>query len=68
MLADVYTMLLDGSDVRRLTDFKSMSWAPYFHPSGDYVIFHSNKFGFTNCELFIVDALGEKRTGTGDFP
>ncbi len=60
MLADVYTMRLDGSDVRRLTDFQSMSWAPYFHPSGDYVIFNSNKFGFTNCELFIVDALGEK--------
>ncbi len=60
MLADVYTMRLDGSDVRRLTDFTSMSWAPYFHPSLEYVIFHSNKFGFTNCELFIVDTQGEK--------
>ena len=27
-VADVFTMKLDGSDVRRLTDFKSMSWAP----------------------------------------
>ena len=60
MLADVYTMRLDGSDIRRLTDFASMSWAPYFHPSGKYVIFHSNKFGFANCELFIVDERGEK--------
>ena len=60
MLADVYTMRLDGSDIRRLTDFASMSWAPYFHPSGKYVIFHSNKFGFTNCELFVVDGRGEK--------
>ena len=57
-LADVYTMKLDGSDRRRLTDFKSMSWAPYFHPSNEYCIFVSNKFGFSNFELFIVDALG----------
>ena len=60
MLADVYTMRLDGSDMHGLTDFASMSWAPYFHPSGKYVIFHSNKFGFANCELFLVDPLGEK--------
>lgn len=60
MLADVYTMKLDGSDIRRLTDFGSMSWAPYFHPSLEYVIFHSNKYGFANCELFIVDSQGEK--------
>lgn len=58
--ADVYTMALDGSDPRRLTDFGSMSWAPYFHPSGDYVVFTSNKLGFGNFELFIVDALGVK--------
>lgn len=60
MQADVYTMKLDGSDVRRLTEFEAMSWAPYFHPSGDYVIFASNKLGFENFELFIVDAMGEK--------
>ena len=39
-------MKLDGSDIRRLTDFKCMSWAPIFHPSGDYCIFVSNKLGF----------------------
>ena len=58
--ADVHTMKLDGSDVRRLTDFDSMSWAPYMHPSGDYAIFASNKHGFGNFELFLVDALGER--------
>lgn len=58
--ADVYTMNLDGGDKRRLTDFGSMSWAPFFHPSGDYVVFASNKHGFGNFELFIVDAAGEK--------
>ncbi len=56
--ADVYTCKLDGSDRRRLTDFKAMSWAPFFHPSGAYCIFTTNKLGFDNFELFIVDALG----------
>ena len=58
-LADVWTMKPDGSDKVRITDFKSMSWAPYFHPGGDYIIFTSNKLGFENFELFIVDAKGE---------
>jgi len=59
MIADVWTMKLDGSDKRRVTDFKSMSWAPFYHPSGGYFIFTSNKLGFENFELFIVDAKGE---------
>jgi hypothetical protein len=60
MLADIYTMRLDGSDRRRLTDFDAMSWAPYFHPSNEYAIFASNKLGFSNFELYIVDALGTR--------
>jgi Tol biopolymer transport system component len=60
MSADIYTMKSDGSDVRRVTDFKSISWAPFYHPSGEYVIFTSNKFGFSNFELFIVDAEGKR--------
>src|SRR5947207_1551300 len=59
MIADVWTMKLDGSDKRRVTDFKSMSWAPFYHPSGDYFIFTSNKLGFENFELFLVEAKGE---------
>lgn len=59
-IADVYSMNTDGSDAGRLTDFGAMSWAPYFHPTGDYVIFASNKHGFENFELFIVDAAGER--------
>ncbi|PYM16474.1 MAG: peptidase M28 [Verrucomicrobia bacterium] len=58
--ADIYTMKPDGSGVRRLTDFGCMSWAPYYHPSGRYVIFTANRLGFSNFELFIVDAAGER--------
>src|SRR5438874_8892392 len=59
MIADVWTMKLDGSDKKRVTDFKSMSWAPFYHPTGDYLIFTSNKLGFENFELFLIDAKGE---------
>ena len=60
LLADIYTMNLDGTNVRRLTDFGAMSWAPYIHPSGKYVIFSSNKLGFENFELYLVDIDGRK--------
>jgi Tol biopolymer transport system component len=60
VLADVWTMKPDGSDQRQITDFGSMSWAPYEHPSGRYFIFSSNKLGFDNFELFLVDTQGAK--------
>src|SRR4051812_17034185 len=60
LIADVWTMNPDGSDQRQITNFGAMSWAPYFHPSGAYIIFASNKLGFENFELFMVDAQGTK--------
>lgn len=61
LIADVWTMKLDGSDKKQITDFKSMSWAPYEHPSGEYFFFASNKLGFENFEIFIVDTAGAKQ-------
>ncbi len=58
VMADIWTMKTDGTDKKRLTDFKSMSWAPFYHPSGRYIIFTSNKLGFENFELFMVDTAG----------
>lgn len=60
VVADIYSMRLDGSDLRQLTDFGSMSWAPYVHPSGEYLLFASNKLGFSNFEVYLVDTAGEK--------
>src|ERR1051325_9621026 len=60
LIADVWMMNPDGSNQRQITDFGSMSWAPYMHPSGEYIIFASNKLGFENFELFMVDAKGTK--------
>ena len=60
LIADVWTMKPDGSDQKQITDFGSMSWAPYMHPSGAYLLFASNKLGFENFEVFMVDAQGTK--------
>lgn len=60
LTADLWTMRPDGGEPLRLTDFSAMSWAPYAHPSGEYVLFASNKLGFSNFELYLVDAAGLK--------
>jgi Tol biopolymer transport system component len=60
LIADVWSMRPDGSDPRQLTDFGAMSWAPYVHPSLEYLLFASNKLGFSNFEVFLVDVEGKK--------
>lgn len=60
LIADVWIMNADGTGARQITDFGSMSWAPYMHPSGRYIFFASNKLGFENFEVFIVDTEGTK--------
>ena len=60
LIADVWMMSLDGSDQRQVTRFGSMSWAPYIHPSGEYLLFASNKLGFENFEIFMADVAGAK--------
>jgi Tol biopolymer transport system component len=52
--AEIFTMDLASGVERQLTRMGVMSWAPYFHPSGDYLIFASNREGFANFELFMV--------------
>ncbi len=60
LIADVWTMNIDGTDQRQVTHFKAMSWAPYIHPSGEYLLFASNKLGFENFEVYMVDVAGTK--------
>ncbi|MBL8818531.1 MAG: M28 family peptidase [Planctomyces sp.] len=53
--AEIMTMNIDGSDQKQVTHLEAMSWAPYYHPSGQYLIFTTNKHGFANFELYMVD-------------
>lgn len=53
--AEIMVMNIDGSDQRQLTHMDALSWAPFFHPSGEYLIFATNRHGFSNFELYMVD-------------
>jgi Tol biopolymer transport system component len=59
-VAEVWTMNVDGTDQRQITRLGSMSWAPFYHPSGQYLIFTTNKHGFANFELYLVDIDGKR--------
>lgn len=39
---ELYVANVDGSDAKKLTNLGKASWAPFFHPSGDRIIFSSN--------------------------
>ena len=58
--AEIMVMDLKSRKETQVTRMKAMSWAPFFHPSGDYLIFTSNKLGYSNFELFIVDTEGKR--------
>lgn len=58
-IAEIWTMNIDGSDKRQLTRLGAMSWAPFYHPSGKYLIFTTNRHGFANFELYLIDAEGK---------
>lgn len=57
--AEIFTMNTDGANQTQLTEMGAMSWAPFFHPSGEYLVFATNKHGFGNFELYMVDAEGK---------
>lgn len=39
---ELYVCNVDGSDLRKITDLGGANWAPFFHPSGEKIIFSSN--------------------------
>ncbi len=56
--AEIMTMDLATRKEKQLTRMNAMSWAPFFHPSGKYLIFTTNVHGFANFELYLVAAQG----------
>ncbi len=62
---ELYICNADGSDLRKLSDLGQANWAPFFHPSGEKVIFASNHkatrgFPF-NLYMVNVDGTGLTR-------
>lgn len=39
---EIYVCNVDGSNLRQITNLGKANWAPFFHPSGNKIIFSSN--------------------------
>ncbi len=48
---EIYTVNVDGTDLRQITHLGKANWAPYFHPSGKKIIFSSNHAGKRGYEF-----------------
>ncbi len=59
---ELYTCNVDGSDLRQITSLGNANWAPFFHPSGNKIIFSSNhqsERGFPfNLYMINIDGSG----------
>lgn len=69
---ELFVVDVDGSNLRQITDLGGANWAPYFHPSGEKIIFSSNhatERGFPfNLYLINLDGTGlEQVTHDGVF-
>ncbi len=65
---------IDGANARQVTDLPGANWAPFFHPSGQQIIFTSNHHtleqGGRIFDLFLVNTDGtglEQVTRSGTF-
>ncbi len=62
---ELFVCNVDGSELRQITELGNANWAPFFHPSGEKVIFSSNhesKRGFPfNLYMINLDGTGLER-------
>lgn len=67
---ELYVCNADGSDLKKITDLGNANWAPFFHPSGEKVIFSSNhqsERGFPfNLFMINVDGTGLEQITYGE--
>jgi len=57
---EIFTVNLDGTDLRQVTNLGKANWAPFFHPKGGKIIFSSNhaaQKGF-QFNLYMIGADG----------
>lgn len=59
---ELYIANVDGSDMRQITQLGNANWAPFFHPSGEKVLFasnHASERGFPfNIYMINIDGSG----------
>ena len=59
---ELYVCNVDGSELKKITDLGNANWAPFFHPSGEKILFasnHASERGFPfNLYIINVDGTG----------
>ncbi len=57
---EIFTVNIDGSDLRQITHLGKANWAPFYHPAGKKIIFSSNHKGKRGYEfnLFMINEDG----------
>lgn len=62
---ELYICNIDGSDLKQITHLGKANWAPFFHPSGEKIIFcsnHASKKGYEfNLYMINLDGSGLER-------
>ncbi len=60
---EIFTINIDGTGLKQITDLGRANWAPYFHPSDEKIIFCSNHHNTSpsghDFQLFMIDTSGE---------
>jgi len=57
---EIFTCNVDGSEMKQVTKLGKANWAPFFHPSGEKIIFSSNHKGTKGFQfnLYMVNLDG----------
>lgn len=69
---EIYTCNVDGSNLKQITKLGKANWAPFYHPSGNKIIFssnHNSTKGY-DFQLFMINEDGsnlEKITNNSHF-
>ncbi|BCY28828.1 M20/M25/M40 family metallo-hydrolase [Flavobacterium okayamense] len=58
---EIYTINIDGTNLKQVTHLGKANWAPYFHPSDKKIIFSSNHHSTRgyDFQLFMIDEDGK---------
>lgn len=58
---EIYTMNIDGTDIKQITHLGKANWSPYFHPSDKRILFSSNHHSTRgyDFQIYSVDLDGK---------